>query len=144
MSLQAVLLPLFVQVALTFGLMLWLAPLRVRALGGKDVHPRDIALGQKAWPERAQQIANCFSNQFELPVLFYVLVILAVIAHKADLAFVILSWIFVASRFLHAIHPYRIECRAAARPRLRRRSRRPAHHVDHGRHPRARRLMPPR
>jgi hypothetical protein len=102
MSLQAVLLPLFVQVALTFGLLLWLAPLRTRALGSKEVHPRDIALGQKAWPERAQQIANCFSNQFELPILFYVLVILAVIARKADLAFVVLSWVFVASRFLHA------------------------------------------
>jgi hypothetical protein len=102
MSLQAVLLPLFAQVALTFGLMLWLAPLRTHALGSKEVLPHDIALGQKAWPERTQQIANCFGNQFELPVLFYVLVILALIAHKADLAFVILSWVFVASRFLHA------------------------------------------
>jgi hypothetical protein len=101
MSLQAVLLPLFVQVALTFGLLLWLAPLRAGALG-KDVHPRDIALGQKAWPERMQKIANCFENQFELPVLFYLLVILAIMAHKDDLLFVVLSWVFVASRFGHA------------------------------------------
>ena len=101
MSLQAVLLPLFVQVALTFGLLLWLAPLRAGALG-KDVHPRDIALGQKAWPERMQKIANCFENQFELPVLFYLLVILAIMAHKDDLLFVVLSWVFVASRFVHA------------------------------------------
>jgi|SRR5882762_6539366 len=101
MSLQAVLLPLFLQVALTFGLFLWLAPLRGRALGN-EVQPRDIALGQKAWPERLQQIGNCFQNQFELPILFYVLVILAIIARKADLLFVILSWVFVASRFLHA------------------------------------------
>jgi hypothetical protein len=102
MSLQAVLLPLFVQVALTLGLLLWFAPLRAQTLSSKEVHPRDIALGQKAWPERIQQIGNCFQNQFELPVLFYVLVILAIIARKDDLAFVILSWIFVASRFLHA------------------------------------------
>jgi hypothetical protein len=102
MPLQAVLLPLFAQVALTFGLMLWLAPLRGRALSRGQVAPADIALGQKAWPERAQQIANCFQNQFELPVLFYVLVILAVIARKADLLFVILSWLFVASRYAHA------------------------------------------
>ncbi|MFI5012517.1 MAG: MAPEG family protein [Hyphomicrobiales bacterium] len=102
MSLQAVLLPLFVQVALTFGLLLWLAPLRWRALASKQVRPSDIALGQKAWPERVQQIANCFQNQVELPILYYVLVILAVMARKGDLFFVILSWVFVASRLLHA------------------------------------------
>jgi hypothetical protein len=102
MSLQTVLLPLFVQIALTFGLLLWLAPLRSRAFSSKEVRPGDIALGQKAWPERAQQIANCFQNQFELPILFYVLVILAIMARKDDLLFVILSWVFVASRFLHA------------------------------------------
>jgi hypothetical protein len=102
MTLQAVLLPLFAQVALTFGLMLWLAPLRARALSGRQVDAGDIALGQKSWPGRAQQIGNCFQNQFELPVLFYVLVILAIIARKDDLLFVILSWLFVASRFAHA------------------------------------------
>jgi hypothetical protein len=102
MSLQAVLLPLIVQVALTFGLLLWLAPLRWRALTDKQVRASDIALGQKTWPEHAQQVANCFQNQFELPILFHVLAILAIMAHKADLLFVILSWVFVASRLLHA------------------------------------------
>jgi hypothetical protein len=101
-SLQAVLLPLIVQVALTFALLLWLAPLRGNALRSKEVHPRDIALDRSAWPTRAQQVANCFSNQFELPMLFYLLVILAIIARKADFLFVILSWVFVATRLVHA------------------------------------------
>jgi hypothetical protein len=102
MSLQAVLLPLFVQVALTFGLVGRLAILRTRALDRREVRVGDIALGQKAWPERILKIGNSFQNQLELPVLFYVLVILALIAHKADLIFVILSWAFVASRLVHA------------------------------------------
>ena len=38
---------------------------------------RDIALGQPDWPERPTQFGNAFHNQFELPVLFYVLTILA-------------------------------------------------------------------
>jgi hypothetical protein len=101
-SLQAVLLPLIVQVALTFALLLWLAPLRGKALRSKEVHPRDIALDRSAWPMRARQVANCFSNQFELPMLFYPLVILAIIARKADILFVILSWLFVATRLVHA------------------------------------------
>jgi hypothetical protein len=35
-------------------------------------------------------------------MLFYVLVVLALVLHKADLLFVIMSWIFVISRIVHA------------------------------------------
>jgi hypothetical protein len=35
-------------------------------------------------------------------MLFYVLVVLALFLHKADLLFVIMSWIFVISRIVHA------------------------------------------
>jgi hypothetical protein len=38
----------------------------------------------------------------ELPVLFYVLTILAWITRHADLLFVVLAWIFVAARLVHA------------------------------------------
>src|SRR5579871_5901985 len=102
MSLQAILLPVFVQVALSLALVVWLAFLRTRALDRKEVPPETIALGQKAWPERIVQIGNSFQNQFELPVLFYLAVIVAITARKADLAFVILSWVFVISRLVHA------------------------------------------
>jgi hypothetical protein len=102
MSLQTVLLPVFAEIALTFGLLVWLAILRTRALDKHEVYAGDIALGQKNWPERILKIGNSFQNQLELPMLFYVLAILAIIAHKADLLFVVLSWLFVASRFAHA------------------------------------------
>ena len=103
MTLQAVLAPLFVQVALTFGLLFWLAPLRVGALRRNEVAAREIALGEKAWPPRLQKIANSLDNQFQLPVLFYALVILAILARKTDLLFVIMSWLFVISRYVHAL-----------------------------------------
>lgn len=102
MSLQAVLLPLFVQVALTFVLMFWMGGVRTAAIRRGNVKMRDIALGQPAWPERETQFGNAYRNQFELPVLFYVLVVLAIIARKADLLFVIMSWIFVVLRVVHA------------------------------------------
>jgi hypothetical protein len=102
MTLQAILLPLFVQVGLTFVLLFWMGGVRVRALRRGEVKMRDIALGQPAWPERATQIANCYHNQFQIPVLFYLLVVLAIVARKADLLFVIMSWIFVVLRILHA------------------------------------------
>ena len=48
------------------------------------------------------QVGYSFQNQFELPVLFYVLTILAIITKHADLLFVVLAWIFVLSRLAHA------------------------------------------
>src|ERR671939_529839 len=102
MSAQAVLLPLFVQVALTFALLFWMAALRSGALQRREVHPRDIALRQPNWPARSQQIANAFHNQLEVPVLFYVLTALALLTRKADLLFVAMAWVFVLSRLAHA------------------------------------------
>lgn len=102
MSLQAVLAPLFVQVVLTFGLMCWLAYQRVTLIGSGAVKRNDIALREPNWPPRVLQIQNAVSNQFEVPVLFYVLTILAIVTRHADLAFVILAWVFVLLRIIHA------------------------------------------
>ena len=102
MSPQAVLLPLLVQVTMTFAIGFWMAGLRVSAVRSRAVHPRDIALREPNWPPRILQIQNAFHNQLEMPVLFYVLPILALFTKLADLAFVLLAWLFVALRVLHA------------------------------------------
>ena len=102
MTIPAVLLPVFVQVGLTFFLLFWMGAVRLRALKGREVRLGDIALRQPAWPERPTQISSAYDSQFQLPVLFYALVPLALITRKADLLFVVLSWIFVATRLAHA------------------------------------------
>ncbi len=102
MSIQAILLPLFVQVALTLFLLFWTGRARVAAVRRGDVHPRDIALRQPNWPKQETQIANAYHNQLELPVLFYVLTILAIITRHADLLFVVMAWLFVVLRLVHA------------------------------------------
>jgi hypothetical protein len=102
MSVQMVLLPIFVSVGLTFFLLLWMAGARRNALVGGQTKIRDIALGQPNWPARATQIGNCFSNQFELPLLFYILIALALPLRHADFVIVLLSWVFVVTRFAHA------------------------------------------
>ena len=102
MSVQMVLLPVFVLVGLTFALLLWMAGARRATLVSGETKIRDIALGQQNWPQRATQIGNCYRNQFELPMLFYVLIALALPLRKADLVIVLLSWVFVVTRFVHA------------------------------------------
>jgi hypothetical protein len=102
MSVPMILLPVFVLVGLTFTLLLWMAGARRGALVGGQTKVRDIALGQSNWPARATQIGNCYRNQFELPLLFYVLVAIALPLRHVDLVMVMLSWVFVITRFAHA------------------------------------------
>ena len=102
MSIQAVLFPLFVEVAVTFVLAFWLSALRVDAIRSGRVHPRDIALREPTWPTRVLQVGNAYHNQLELPLLFYVLTILSIITRHADLLFVLLAWVFVILRLARA------------------------------------------
>src|SRR5262245_63633215 len=101
MSIPMILAPMFVLIIATFVLLFWTAHVRVSAVRRGEVHPRDIALREPNWGKRETQIANAYHNQLELPVLFYVLTILAIITRQADLLFVVLAWIFVLLRLLH-------------------------------------------
>ena len=62
MSVPMILLPVFVQVGLTFCLLVAMALSRGRAVKSGETKLRDIALREQNWPARATQIANCFAN----------------------------------------------------------------------------------
>ncbi|MET0677329.1 MAG: MAPEG family protein [Bradyrhizobium sp.] len=102
MSLQMVLLPVFVLVGLTFFLLLWMVTARTGAGKGRDASLNDGTAGQVKYSGRAAQVGDCFSNQFEVPVLFYFLIALALPLRRADLFIVLMSWVFVVTRFAHA------------------------------------------
>jgi hypothetical protein len=101
MSYQMILAPLFVQVLLTFVIAFTLGGQRVRTAMRGEM-PENVALREPNWPPRVRQIENNLLNQFETPVLFYVLVILAMMTRHADLFFVLLSWVYVVLRIVHA------------------------------------------
>jgi hypothetical protein len=86
MSVRFVLLPVFVLVGLTFALLLWTSRTRTQA---GETRSGDVAPGQQNW-------------QFGLPVLFYILIALALPLRHADLVIVLLSWVFVVTQFAHA------------------------------------------
>ena len=88
MSVRWVLLPVFLSVGLTFALLLGMVTTRTRA--------------KKAGGVGSDQFGDCFSNQFELPLLFYVLIALALPLRHVDFVMVLLSWVFVVARFAHA------------------------------------------
>jgi len=103
MTIRDVLLPLFVQVILTFVLLFWMAFWRTAAVMSGSVATGDIALREPNWPAHATQVANAFHNQLELPMLFYVLTILAWETHHAGTVFVALAWLFVILRIIQVI-----------------------------------------
>jgi hypothetical protein len=102
MTVQSILLPVFAEVALTFFLMIWMGRARFGAIRSGHVKVKDLASNWSNWPERPTQVAAAYHNQFQLPVLFYVLVLIAIITTQADFLFVVLSWLFVVMRVIHA------------------------------------------
>ena len=60
-------------------------------------------------------VGNAWLNQFEVPVLFYVLTILALITKQADLLFVMMAWIFVADARAAGRRVRHLQSRADAR-----------------------------
>lgn len=102
MSIPFILAPLFVEVALTFVLLFWMARSRIGALKSGKATLGETALGQPNWPPRVQQIVNSYHSQFQLPLLFYVLTIVAIITRHADFFFVVMAWLFVITRLVHA------------------------------------------
>jgi len=97
-----VLAPVFVLVLMTFALLIMTGRARLADLRAGRLRIADIALGQNAWPDSTAQIGNAFNNQFQLPLLFYVLVILALMTGKQDYVFIIAEWVFVLLRIAHA------------------------------------------
>jgi hypothetical protein len=113
----AIFFPVFAQVILTFGLLLWMGLLRRDALRAGETTYAEIALDDLRWPPGARQVANCYRNQFELPVVFYVLCLVAFEIGAVGTLMIVLAWAFVASRVVHAyIHTTsnRVDQRGAA------------------------------
>lgn len=106
--------PVVGQVLLTLGVYASLARAKAKALRAGEVDEARRGLHDDAWPESVLKINNNIRNQFELPVLFYVLVIVLWLLGAAGAFAQLVAWLFFLSRLVHAyIHlgsnyvPYR-------------------------------------
>lgn len=100
---MAIFYPVFAQIILTLVLMLLMGMHRRDAIRSGAVTIDQIALNSQGWPDKARKFGNCYSNQFELPVIFYVLCLIAEMTHAVSTLFLVLAWTFVISRIAHAI-----------------------------------------
>lgn len=101
MSRDPIFLPVLAQVALTLGVYVILIRTKIRAMRAGEVDMARRALYDDAWPESVLKINNNIRNQFELPVLFYVLCVALWALDSVGIVELAAAWLFVLSRFVH-------------------------------------------
>jgi hypothetical protein len=102
MSRDWILVPVIIQVFLTLFVYLRLLQVKKRAAAEGRVDRTRVALRDDAWPDYVIQVNNNIRNQFELPVLFYVLAVILWLLESAHGVAVAAATVFVVSRIVHA------------------------------------------
>lgn len=98
---QHLLLPAFVQVALTVYVLMRMGQGRVRAVRSGRVKYSEVDT-KTAYSETVQRFMSNYQSQFELPVLFYVVVAFASASGLVDYVLIGLAWAFAGSRLAHS------------------------------------------
>jgi hypothetical protein len=97
-----ILLAALAQMFFTFYVYLVLIRGRIAAVSAKVVKPSTYVLVEGE-PSHLARRTNNLRNQFELPVLFYALVLMLVAINRVTMIDVILAWVFVAARIAHYV-----------------------------------------
>ncbi len=96
--------PMFAMVLLTAVVLVILFRSRVRAVGAKKLTMQYFRTYQgEVEPEETAKPARHFINLFEAPTLFYTACVTAMVVHDDGMALLVLAWIYVAARVLHAV-----------------------------------------
>ncbi|MEO8672796.1 MAG: MAPEG family protein [Tahibacter sp.] len=93
--------PVLAQVLLTLYVYVRLSIDKTRATKAGLVDQARRGLHDDAWPDRVIQVNNNIRNQFELPVLFYVLIVTLWALDAAHEFAQVVAWLFVISRVVH-------------------------------------------
>jgi len=94
--------PVLAQVFLTLAMFIVLGARKAGAVKAGTVNRQQAALDNRVWPEGVVKVSNNIANQFEIPILFYVLCMVLYSINAAGTVAVVLAWLFVASRYAHA------------------------------------------
>jgi len=94
--------PVIIQIFLTLFVYLRLMQVKKRAAAEGRVDRTRVALRDDAWPDYVIQVNNNIRNQFELPVLFYVLATVLWLLDSVHGVAIAASTVFVLSRIVHA------------------------------------------
>ena len=91
----------FVQVGLSIWAIISLGMTRIAELKKREIALADIAVSTDAYPERIRQYERNVQNQFELPILFFACVCLAISLSAANWIMAGFALAFSISRLIH-------------------------------------------
>ena len=102
---KPLLIPLLALVFLTFLVWVYMYVTRVREVKRKSIDPQflDTRVHSQALLTDSAAQADNLKNLFELPVLFYVAVLLTLVLMIQDQLLVQLVWGYVALRYVHSL-----------------------------------------
>ncbi|HFB66684.1 MAG TPA: hypothetical protein ENJ60_14210 [Aeromonadales bacterium] len=102
MHFSTILFPVLIQITLTLLVFLILGARKIKAIKAGGVDRQKTALDNSAWPEDVVKVSNNIANQFQTPVLFYVLSMLFYFTQQVSTTVLILAWVYALSRLAHA------------------------------------------
>jgi len=102
MSQSIIFYPLLMQVLLVLVLYIVLGIEKSKAYKRGDVDRVKAALHNDAWPDNVLKVSNNIRNQFETPVLFFVLTLVFFSLKSVDVLVLALSCFYVFSRIVHS------------------------------------------
>lgn len=102
MNQDMIFVPALLHMLLVFFLFIKLGSAKTKAIKLGQVDREKTALNPKAWPDDVVKISNNIGNQFESPILFYILSILFYLSGNVSNLVIGIMFFYVASRYLHA------------------------------------------
>ena len=102
MNSNLIFLPVLTQIAITIAGFMLLGVRKAKALKEGNVDSTKTPLDNDAWPDYVLMVSNNIRNQFQVPVLFYVLCFVFYSINAVTTTVLYLAWAFVISRIVHA------------------------------------------
>lgn len=104
MSGKEIFFPALVMVALTMIVWVRLYAVRIPEMRRLRIHPQSVATSaQKSARLVDTRASDNFNNLFEVPVLFYLALVVAYLTQQTTPLVLGLAWVFVAGRVLHSL-----------------------------------------
>src|SRR5262249_7244911 len=94
--------PMLAQIGWTFLLYVLLTVARAQAVGRGEVTCAVSEL-RRGETVKLARITRNLANQFELPVIFYAVVVLLIVIGRVSGIDVLAAWVFVAGRVIHTL-----------------------------------------
>ncbi len=102
MNQNIIFIPVLAHMLLVFSLYIRLGLEKSKAVKIGSVDRDKAALNTKSWPDDVVKVSNSIGNQFETPILFYVLTLIFYLTNSVNGIIVTLMGVYAASRYIHA------------------------------------------